>query len=431
MNRLRVLPALLLLVVTALLAAARAAGAVSPVDTAVAALRSDPVYVDPAAEKAGEVDANAVRAAIRSGSAPIYVAVLPAAAATEVGGPSNLPRAIGERLGRPATVAVVADSSFRAESNALPSGEAGRLATQAFSRAGSQGVTATLTDFVRAVQAARPSGAGSGSAPSGAGTSSSGGGGGVAVLLVLLLLGVLAVGGLALARRRRQQRELGNLRADVQSVLDRLGADVTTLNPGDNAVAAQAINDASERYTAAASQMASADTKEKFAIIRRTALEGLAMTRAARKALGLDPGPEIAPEEPAGQQLTAAQRVQVGDQELEGYPDYRPGAPYYYRGGMLGGSYVPGGWYPQPFWSGALLGGALGLGLGGAFGGLGGGYGSGYDHGFEQGREEAMENERYDGGGGDWGGDSGGGDWGGGDSGGGDWGGGDVGGGDW
>ena len=42
------------------------------------ALRSDPVYVDPEAELAGEIDADALRERIREeGAAPIYIAVVP------------------------------------------------------------------------------------------------------------------------------------------------------------------------------------------------------------------------------------------------------------------------------------------------------------------------------------------------------------------
>jgi hypothetical protein len=129
----------------------RPAGAASYVDTAVAQLRSDPVYVDPTAELASQVDANAVRAKIRSSSSPVVVAVLPAAAAQEVGGIDQLPARIGSQLGGSVTVAVVAGTLFRAASSALASGVASRTATEVFNRSESKGVTAVLTDFVGAV----------------------------------------------------------------------------------------------------------------------------------------------------------------------------------------------------------------------------------------------------------------------------------------
>ena len=322
----------------------RPAGAASYVDTAVAQLRSDPVYVDPTAELASQVDANAVRAKIRSSSSPVVVAVLPAAAAQEVGG-DQLPARIGSQLGGSVTVAVVAGTLFRAASSALASGVASRTATEVFNRSESKGVTAVLTDFVGAVQTAPKARAASGSSGSTSGSGGGSSGAGVVVLLVLLLLGALGLGGFVVSRRRRRERELSNLKADVRSVLDRLGGDVTTLDPGDNAVARQAINDASERYTAAGGMIASANTKEKLEVVRRTALEGLAMTRAARSALGFDPGPEISPTPSSGPPLTEAGRVRVGDREYEGYPGYTPGAPHYFGGGMVGGGFVPGGWY--------------------------------------------------------------------------------------
>src|SRR5664280_403602 len=308
----------------------------------------------PLHELASQVDANAVRAKIRSSSSPVVVAVLPAAAAQEAGGASKLAGQISSGLGRSVTVGLVAGSSILAG----PGATAEKAATDSLNRSRSRGLTAVLTDFVGTVQAAPRSGS-SGSGGSGSTSTSSSGGGssgaGVVVLLVLLLLGALGLGGFVVSRRRRRERELSNLKADVRSVLDRLGGDVTTLDPGDNAVARQAINDASERYTAAGGMIASADTPEKLAVVRRTALEGLAMTRVARKALGFDPGPEIEPAPSSAQQLTAAERVRVGDRDYEGYPAYTPGAPHYFGGGMVGGGFVPGGWYAMPFWEGMMI----------------------------------------------------------------------------
>ena len=50
--------------------------AVAQVSEAASALQSDPVYVDPSAELADQVDAAALRSQI--GQSPTYVAVLPA-----------------------------------------------------------------------------------------------------------------------------------------------------------------------------------------------------------------------------------------------------------------------------------------------------------------------------------------------------------------
>ena len=100
---------------------------------------------------------------------------------------------------------------------------------------------------------------------------------------------------------------------------DRLANEVNTLDPKDNATARQAVADASERFNSAGSQLDTADSVEKYAAARRTTLEGLYAAVTARKALGLDPGPELPPiEEPRGDQLTKAQQVTVQGQTYPG-----------------------------------------------------------------------------------------------------------------
>ena len=235
-------------------------------------------------------------------------------------------------------------------------------------------------------------------------------------------VGVGGIGGLAFYSRRKKKRALAAARAKVEPYYDRLANEVNTLDPQDNPTARQAVADASERFNTAGSQLASADTVEKLAAARRTTLEGLYAAVTARKALGLDPGPELPPiEEPQGEQLTEAQQVTVQGNNYQGYPSYTPGAPYYYGGGRG----VPGGWYSTPFWETLLLTSVLTGGLGGGWGG--GGYGAGYDQGYDAGRDSAGGNWGG-GGGGDWGGGGGGERWrwgwgggGGGDSGGGSW----------
>jgi hypothetical protein len=213
------------------------------------------------------------------------------------------------------------------------------------------------------------------------------------------------------------------LRADVESLYNRLGSDISTIPGGDDAVAKQALSDAAERYNATGALLAHADTPGEFAAARRTAVEGLVAAQTARKKLGLDPGPEIPLPPGQGPQLIAEQKVRVGDQEYEGSPTYQPGRGHYYGGGYYNGQVVPGGWYAFPFWETMLMTSVLtgGFGGGGMFGG------GGYERGYEEGRDDARDDSGGGGlGGGDWGG--GGGDWGGG--GGGDWGGGGGGGGD-
>lgn len=420
------LPVLLSGLVLVPAAPASASGDSSPA-TVAAALRRDPVYVDADVDR-DVLDAAQVRGQIaRSTQVPVYVAVLPQAAVRATGSERALNQAIGQRLGASVVLfTVVGDSLTGGAGSAtgLGPGQADAIAKAA----GSGSLTDRLVQAVGQVQsaAAQQGGSGGGTGSSGQGYSSDGGGsGGGAVLGVLALLGV---GGGALyyasARKRRLRQQEGS-RADVTSLYDRLGADVSNLSAGDDPVARQALADAAERYNATGALLAQADTPGEYEAARRTVVEGLAAARLARERLGLDPGPEIPPPPATGPQLQQQERVVVGDQEYEGSPTYAPGRGHYFGGGTLGGRYVPGGWYGVPFWETMLLGSVLSGGFGG--GGLfGGGYGSGYGSGYGAGYEEATEDLR---GGGDWGGGGGGFDLGGSFGSGGDWGGG--GGGDW
>jgi len=216
--------------------------------------------------------------------------------------------------------------------------------------------------------------------------SSQSGGSGWGVLGVLGVLGAGGVGALMWRRRRKDKRALADARALIQPYYDRLAADVSSLQPGSDAKARQALADASERYNSGGSQLASATTLAQLGGARRSILEGLQATRTAREALGLDPGPELPPlAESTAPQLNQAQQVDVGGQTVQGYPAYTPGAPYYFAGG---GGYL-GGWYSTPFWQSLLIAEALTPGWGWGFGGGwgGGGYGYGYESGFDAGRD--------------------------------------------
>ncbi|BCL15683.1 hypothetical protein GCM10017556_34220 [Micromonospora sagamiensis] len=89
---------------------------------------------------------------------------------------------------------------------------------------------------------------------------------------------------------RNRAREIGDARAEARVWYERLGAQVMNLH-GDVPVVRQALVDAAERYNAAGGQLEQARTVRQYQLARETALEGLAHVRAARTALGLDPGP--------------------------------------------------------------------------------------------------------------------------------------------
>jgi hypothetical protein len=271
---------------------------------------------------------------------------------------------------------------------------------------------------------------------------------GVLVVLILVVVAVivLAVVSSSRASGNRSAASLADAKADARRVIERLGGQVLTLS-GNNDAATQALADASERFTAASSQIEQATTAKQAMLAKESAIEGLYYVRAARIAMNMDPGPEL--ETMAGQKsagsVTEDRKVQFEGREIEASPVPTQRTPNYYPGGRVAGRPVPAGWYSEPWWKTALVAGAWGVGsvllFDALFSGMHGvdygasgfenGFGSGFDQGYGQGYDQGLEAAGQDGG---WGGDGGG--WGGdggglGDSGGwgGDFGGGDFGGG--
>jgi hypothetical protein len=243
----------------------------------------------------------------------------------------------------------------------------------------------------------------------------------------------------------RTATSVADAKADARRVIERLGGQVLNLTGSDQA-SQQALADASERFTAASSQIEQATTAKQAMLAKESAMEGLYYVRAARTAMGMDPGPEL--ESIAGQKaagtVTEDRRVQFEGREIEASPAPSPRTPNYYPGGRVAGRPVPAGWYSEPWWKPALRAGAWGLGsvllFDAMFSGMSGvgygaagfenGYGTGFDQGFDAGYDQGLDAGAGDGGGDFGGGDYGGGDFGGGDFGGGDFGGGGFGGGD-
>jgi len=119
-------PLALVALLLVLAPSARAQGGVS---AASEALRDDPVYVDPAAELADQVDAAALRSRIAATGAPIFVAVLPASATEGSAGRTLV--ALREAVGEEGTYALAVGDEFRTLSDAFEAagpGEAARAA---------------------------------------------------------------------------------------------------------------------------------------------------------------------------------------------------------------------------------------------------------------------------------------------------------------
>ena len=248
-------------------------------------------------------------------------------------------------------------------------------------------------------------------------------------ILTLLVVVAIIAGVVWLVRQQQatKARELDDAKTEARRWVDRLGWQVLNL-VGTNDAAKQALADAAERYTAAGSQMDQARSAAQARGVTETAYEGLYYVRAARSAMGLDPGPELPPL-PGQQQAGAvseAREVEVEGHRYGASPDPTGRNTHFYPGGMVAGRPVPRGWYSEPWWRPALVAGAWGLGSAllftSMFSGMSGvasadGYadgmaadgvdGSGGDVGGDQGADVGDT-------GGDWGGDFGGGDWGGG-----------------
>ena len=97
------------------------------------------------------------------------------------------------------------------------------------------------------------------------------------------------------------------------------------------------VADASERNIAAGSQIDQAKTVEQARLAKQTALEGLYYIRAARLAMGMDPGPEIqgiAGQKSAGH-VTEDRKVDFEGRQVEASPNPSDRTPNYYPGGRV------------------------------------------------------------------------------------------------
>ncbi|MEU3766668.1 hypothetical protein AB0E55_16550 [Amycolatopsis keratiniphila] len=238
---------------------------------------------------------------------------------------------------------------------------------------------------------------------------------GTAIFLIVLLV-VVVGGGIYFAKSQAaaKKRQLDDAKADARRLVERLGGQVMNLTGTDTA-SQQAMADASERFTAAGSQMEQAQTVEQARLVRETAIEGLYYVRAARLAMGMDPGPELpgSEERDRAGKVTEYRSVDVEGEHYEASPDPSQRTPHYYPGGRVAGRPVPQGWYSEPWWKPALVAGAWGLGsmllFSAMFSGMAGiASASAWESGYDAGQEDAGAADAGGDAGGDMGGDAGG-----------------------
>ncbi|WP_030155423.1 hypothetical protein [Glycomyces sp. NRRL B-16210] len=177
--------------------------------------------------------------------------------------------------------------------------------------------------------------------------------------LTLLVVAIAVIAFVVRSNKKRVEAELADAAAEARRLHERLGGQTMNLTaPGDNLPAGQALADAGERYTAAGSQLESAASIHQYRLAAETAIEGLHYVRAARTAMGIDPGPEIPTLR--GQTrvgaLTEPVSAEVEGRSYTGSPDPDDQNRHYYPGGRVDGRPVPAGWYNTPWWKPALAG---------------------------------------------------------------------------
>ena len=177
------------------------------------------------------------------------------------------------------------------------------------------------------------------------------------VVLPFFLISALQQGGSTRQLEQRQQVSFEDAMADAKRWTDRLGSQVLTLSGTDTA-STQAMADASERFNAASSGLATAQTVRQAELARESALEGLHYVNAARDIMGLPAGPalpELEGQRKAGR-VTEERSVRQSDGTMvTASPHASQATPHYYPGGMVAGRPVPAGWYSTAWWAPAMM----------------------------------------------------------------------------
>jgi len=377
----------LLAVVLLAFALAPAAIAGTILDRATGALANDPVYLDPAATTVTKAQAAQLRREIESeGDGPVYLAILPRAALGEAGGSAvGMVDELHQGLGRRGVYAVVAGNQFRAESTDLGSGRAGKLAAEAFDAHHTEGVAATLKDFVDRVGAER------------SGANDGGGGRHFGFWPIVIIGGALFFVYRGLNRRRRSASDFRAVKEAAHSDLIALAEDVQGLEERveGNPAAKKEYLAALDKYGEASSAFDRASSPQQLSPVAESLEEGRYLMAAAearlegrepperRPACFFDPrhGPSVRDVDwtppggrPRAVPACAACATRIEDGEEPASREVLVGGramPYWAAGPVYGGYF--GGFFP-----GLLLGEVLGGGFGwSGFGGYAGDGGTG------------------------------------------------------
>lgn len=149
-------------------------------------------------------------------------------------------------------------------------------------------------------------------------------------------------------RSRRRTAEAGE---NARRGYEDLGGRLAVLEAHEGA-AAKARAEAQSLHATAGRRLENASTLRGYRSVEETALEGLHYVRAARRALGIDPGPPV-PALPGRAKAGALKKDISGKHRGKTYtasPEPSRQNPHYHPGGMVGGRPVPEGWYSRQWW---------------------------------------------------------------------------------
>ncbi len=363
-----------------------------------AALKTNPVYQDPAAEnKLSTAQQDELRAKIGTREPRVFIALLPLRAADANGGVNEVPGKIGQALGIPASVGVVAGNSFRARSGGgqpFETNQISKLATDAFEKnnPGQQtpkgNVMPMLLSFVDGVhnapqvqpKAAPTAGAGSSQTQFQPAKKKSNTGRNILLFFLFLLIVGAAIVTFVVVRNKRRFQDR---KASVSTkVLGLQTAIFQTENGGDffNTEAKGHLRRAERHWDQADTNLRADDLDEAERSLERGYDALGAATAMANEPEPPPPDPIDIPitPRPAAKRTTtkkgAKGKTPIPDEPLieraavdhEGRivinnnvqtPRDREDDEYrhYFPGGYYGGRYIYGGYYPMNFWDYMVL----------------------------------------------------------------------------